>query len=293
LLATSDLIVVATPNQTHFDFASKALRASKHVVVDKPFAVTAEEAHALIALAKQAGRVLTVFHNRRWDSDFLTLRRLLPDLGQVSLLEAHWDRFRPQIKQGWREVPEPGSGVLNDLGSHMIDQVLALFGLPDAISADVVAQRPAAQVDDHFDVTLHYGERRACLHCSTLIAEPRPRFAVHGSGGSFVKTGLDPQESQLKSGMNPRDPKFGVDPNDGWLSGADGTRSKIPTERGNYRAFYDAVAASILDGAPVPVDPADARDGVMLIDLARQSSASGQRLPAPGASSKAASAPAA
>jgi scyllo-inositol 2-dehydrogenase (NADP+) len=293
LLERSDLIVVATPNTTHFEIAAAALNAGKHVVVDKPLAVTVDEADRLIALAKARGRVLTVFHNRRWDSDFLTVQKVLPQLGDVALFEAHWDRFRPEIKRGWREEPLPSGGVLSDLGPHMIDQALVLFGMPDAISADVLAQRTGAEVDDYFDVTLHYGDRRVCLRCSTLVAQPRPRFALHGSAGSFVKYGLDPQEAQLKSGVDPRDAGFAVDEKDGTLTFGDGRSGKVPSERGNYLAFYEAVADAILDDAPVPVDPADARAGLVLIDLARRAAAEGWRLPVPAASSTEASGPAA
>jgi scyllo-inositol 2-dehydrogenase (NADP+) len=293
LLERSDLVVVATPNTTHFEIAAAALNAGKHVVVDKPLAVTVHEAGRLIALAKERQRVLTVFHNRRWDSDFLTVHKMLPQLGEVMLFEAHWDRFRPEIKRGWREEPRPGGGVLSDLGPHMIDQALTLFGMPDAISADVLAQRAGAEVDDYFDLTLHYGERRACLRCSTLVAQPRPRFAVYGAAGSFVKCGLDPQEAQLKSGMTLRDDSFGFDGKDGTLTFGDGRSGKVPSERGNYLALYEAVADAILDGAPVPVAPADARAGLVLIDLARRAAAEGRRLAVPAASSMEASGPAA
>jgi len=286
LLERSDLVVIASPNQTHFPLARQALEAGKHVVVDKPFAVSVDEADALISLAAERQRVLTVFQNRRLDGDFLTMRKLLPALGELSLFEANWDRFRPAIKQGWREIAEPGGGVLNDLGSHLIDHALQLFGLPDAIQADVQRQRAQARVDDYFELILFYGRMRACLRCSTLIAEPRPRFAVHGSGGSFVKFGIDVQEAQLKAGMDPRDPQFGVDERDGAFTAPDGTRSSVPTERGRYLEYYDAVASAIIDGGPVPVDPADSRDGLMLIDLARRSSALGQRLAVPAASSR-------
>ena len=286
LLDRSDLVVIASPNQTHFPLARQTLEAGKHVVVDKPFAITVDDADALIALAGARGRVLTVFQNRRLDGDFLAVRKLLPRLGELSLFEANWDRFRPAIKQGWREVGEPGGGVLNDLGSHLIDHALQLFGLPDAIEADVISQRAGARVDDYFELVLFYERMRACLRCSTLVAEPRPRFAVHGSGGSFVKFGIDVQEAQLKAGMDPRDPQFGVDERDGAFTAPDGTRSSVPTERGRYLEYYDAVASAIIDGGPVPVDPADSRDGLMLIDLARRSSALGQRLAVPGASSR-------
>jgi scyllo-inositol 2-dehydrogenase (NADP+) len=287
LLERSDLVVVATPNATHAGIARAALNAGKHVVIDKPFALGPEEAGALIALAAERGRLLTVFQNRRWDSDFLTVQKLLPRLGEIMLFEAHWDRFRPAIKPGWRETPEAGAGVLNDLGSHLIDQALLLFGMPDAIGADVLAQRPGAQVDDYFDLALHYAERRVCLRCSTLVANPRPRFAVHGTGGSYVKHGLDPQEAQLKAGMDPRAPDFGINQRDGTLALPDGSAETVPTERGDYRAFYEAVADALIDGAPVPVDPAGPRDGLLLIDLARQAACLGRRLPVPVASSTA------
>jgi len=284
LLERSDLVVIASPNQTHFPLARQALEADRHVVVDKPFTVTIDEADALIALAAERQRVLTVFQNRRLDGDFRTVRKLMPSLGELSLFEANWDRFRPEIKQGWREAAEPGGGVLADLGSHLIDQALQLFGMPDAIQADVLAQRAGAKVDDYFELLLFYGSMRACLRCSTLVAEPRPRFAVHGSGGSFVKFGIDVQEAQLKAGMNPRDSGFGIEERDGTFTAADGTRTTVPTEPGRYIDYYEAVASAILDGAPVPVDPADARNGLLLIDLARRSSARGQRLTVPDAS---------
>ncbi|MGZ2411110.1 putative dehydrogenase [Sphingomonas sp. F9_3S_D5_B_2] len=287
LLERSDLIVIASPNQTHFPIASAALAAGKHVVVDKPFTVTLDEADALIALAHEKQRVLTVFHNRRLDGDFLTVRTLLPRLGDIYLFEANWDRFRPAIKQGWRELAEPGGGVFADLGPHLIDHALQIFGLPDSVRGDVIAQRADARVDDYFDLTLHYDRMRVCLRCSTMAAEPRARFAVHGSGGSFVKYGIDVQEAQLKTGLDPLAATFGVDERPGTFTGRDGTRTGVATERGRYPDFYDAVASAILDGMPVPVDPADARNGLMLIDLARRSSELGQRLPVPAASSPA------
>ncbi len=288
LLDRCDLVVVASPNRTHFAIARKALEAGKHVVVDKPLTVTLKEADALIALADERRLLLSAFHNRRWDGDFLTVGEMLPKLGDVTLFEAHWDRFRPQIKQGWRELPEPGGGLFNDLGPHMIDQMLQLFGMPDAVSADIMAQRAEAAVDDFFDVSFHYDSRRVALRCSSLVAAARPRFAVHGTSGSFIKNGLDPQEAQLKSGRDPREPSFGSDPTDGLFIAADGRAEAVPTLRGNYLAFYDAVAAAILDGAPPPVPAREARDGLMLINLARRASAQGRRLQVPAASSRAA-----
>ena len=285
LIACSELVVVASPNQTHFAVAKAALEAGRHVVVDKPFTVTLDEADELIAQADETGRVLSVFHNRRWDSDFLTVRAIMPRFGEVMLFEAHWDRFRPRIKQGWRESPEPGGGVLIDLGPHLIDQALQLFGMPEAVSADIVAQRPGAMVDDYFDLTLHYGPRRVRLCCSTLAAAPRPRFAIHGTQGSYIKHGLDPQEAQLKAGFDPGDPSFGVDSGDGTFVGPTGEAESVPTSKGNYPAFYEAVADSILNGAPPPVAANEARDGLALINLARRAATLGSVLPVRDASS--------
>lgn len=292
LIEGSDLVIVASPNVTHFPLARTALEAGKHVVVDKPLTVTVEEADALIRLADKLERILTVFHNRRWDGDFLTVRAVLPRLGDICLFEANWDRFRPAIKRGWRERPDPGSGVLSDLGPHMIDQALLLFGMPESVSADVLAQRAEARVDDYFEVTLHYGRRRVILRSSSLVRDPRPRFALHGTEGSFVKHGLDAQEEQLKSGMRPGDALFGVTDDRGTVILADGARQSIPTERGTWTAYYEEVADAILDGAPAPVDPADARAGLTLIDLARRAAELGQRLPVPAASSRGTQAPA-
>ena len=267
LLRRSELVVVASPNRTHFSIAKQALEAGKHVVIDKPMTVTVAEAEELIALAAKCRRVLTVFHNRRWDGDYLTVRKILPSLGEVNLFEAYWDRFRAGIKPGWREVPDEGSGLLSDLGPHLIDQALQLFGIPDAVSADVEMQRSGAAVDDYFELTLQYGARRVKLGASTMVADPRPRFAVHGSAGSFVKHGLDTQESALKAGTDPRSPGFGVDERHGQLTLPDGSRETVPTELGNYLAFYEMVAAAVLDGGPVPVDPADALNGLRIIGL--------------------------
>jgi scyllo-inositol 2-dehydrogenase (NADP+) len=287
LMDRCDLVVIASPNQTHFALAKTALEAGKHVVVDKPFTVTLDESDELIALAHRRERLLSIFHNRRWDGDFLTVESVLPELGEVLLFEANWDRFRPAIKGGWREEPAPGAGLFNDLGPHLIDQALRLFGRPDLIEADIATQRAGAKVDDHFDVTLHYGRMRVCLRSSSLVSAPRPRFAVHGTGGSFVKHGLDPQEAQLKAGLRPRDPGFGEDSVQGTLIRAEGTEQSVPTQPGNYLAFYEGVAAAILDAAPVPVPAEDAREGLLLIGLARRAAALGQRLPVPAANSPA------
>ena len=279
-----DLIVVSTPNHSHYPLAKAALEAGKHVVIDKPFTVTLAEADSLIALARSRERVLTIFHNRRWDGDFLTIRKLVESgaLGELMRYEAHWDRFRPAIKPGWKEEEGPGTGVLGDLGPHLIDQALLLFGQPDAVAGDLERQRPGTQVDDYFAITLGYGKKRVILSSSLLAAAPRPRFGLHGTEGSFVKYGLDPQEPQAQAGMTPSDAAFGVE-DKGWhgtLTLADGSVERVPTERGNYLAFYEAVAAAILDGAPVPVEPAEARAGLALIESVRAASRPAAAAPA-------------
>ncbi len=267
-----DLIVIATPNLTHFPLARAALEAGKHVVVDKPFVLTLAEADALIALAQAKGRILTVFHNRRWDGDFLTVRSLVQSgrLGRIALFEAHWDRFRPLPKGGWREAPEEGSGLLWDLGPHLVDQALLLFGTPDSASGDVEIQREGARADDYFDLRMRYGAMRAVLSASSLTASPRPRFAVHGTLGSFVKRGLDPQEAALRQGASPLEPGFGEE-EVGWHGLLDDGREleAVATQPGRYLAFYEALAAAIRGEGPPPVDPADAREGLKIIARAR------------------------
>jgi scyllo-inositol 2-dehydrogenase (NADP+) len=273
------LVIIATPNRTHGPLARDALLAGKHVVIDKPFAVDPVEGADLIALAKDRGRMLTVFHNRRWDGDFLTVAKLVEEdrLGEIALAEFRWDRFRPEIKPGWKEVPDEGTGLLPDLGSHMIDQAIRLFGYPDMIAGDMALQRPGTLIDDYFEITLHYGARRVILSGSSLAMAPRPRFALHGSKGSFVKYGIDPQEAVLRAGGGPRDPGYGVDaPDDyGVLTDAAG-RHPIPTERGDWSLFYKGVAAAILDGAPPPVDPIDALAGLTIIESVRRSARDGR-----------------
>jgi len=272
-----ELIVISTPNHSHYELAKAALEAGKHVVIDKPFTVTLAEADDLIALARAKQRVLTIFHNRRWDGDFLTVRKVIASgrLGEIMRYEAHWDRFRPAIRPGWKEEAGPGTGVLGDLGPHLIDQALLLFGEPDAVAGDLEMQRAGTAVEDYFAIALRYGKKRVVLTSSLLAAAPRPRFGLYGTQGSFVKYGLDPQEPQALAGLSPGDPAFGVeDPRwHGTLTLADGATERIETERGRYLAFYEAVAAAIIDGAPVPVEPADARFGLEIIERVRADAA--------------------
>jgi len=275
-----NLVVVASPSASHFDVARAALLAGRHVVVDKPFALTVAQADELIHIAQRQDRVLSVFQNRRWDGDFLTVRHCIDEgwLGDVVYYEAHFDRFRPQIKAGWREQPGPGSGVLYDLGAHLVDQALQLFGMPRAVTADVFQQRLVARADDYFHLVLDYGSRRAVLHSSMLVAEPGPRFTVHGTGGSFVKYGIDGQEDALKRGERPGDAGWGTDAPSfyGELVLANGSRRTVETLHGSYERFYQGMARCLENGGPVPVNPLGSRDGLMVIEAALRSAAEGR-----------------
>lgn len=279
-----DLVVIATPNMTHFDFAKQALEADKHVVVDKPFTTSVAEARELVTLSKRRGRLLSVFHNRRWDSDFLTVKDLLRQklLGEVVHFESHFDRYRPQVQQRWRELPGPGSGVWFDLGPHLADQALQVFGAPDAIYADIVAQRKAAKTDDYFHVVMRYANRRVILHAGSLIAAESPRFMLHGTNGSYVKFGLDPQEDALKAGKAPGSPGWGEDPRDGELFthtyGSVHT-TKVPTLKGNYLAYYEGVRDAILKGGANPVTPVEALQVMVVLETAVESATKRCELP--------------
>jgi len=271
-----ELVVVSSPSGTHFQLAHAALLAGKHVVVDKPFAVTVKEAEQLIALAQENGSVLSAYHNRRWDGDYLTVKHCLESgwLGTVYHYEAHFDRFRLEIRPGWKDQGGDGSGTLYDLGPHLIDQALQLFGMPQSIAADVGAQRPGAQAIDYFHLLLHYGCMRAVLHASTVVPNPGPHFTLHGDAATFVKYGMDPQEEALKAGKSPADPQWGMEAvaNYGELIRPEGSRRKVETFRGGYEKYYEALAECIRAGAPVPVDPWDARNGLVVLEAALRSS---------------------
>jgi scyllo-inositol 2-dehydrogenase (NADP+) len=276
------LVVVSTPNDTHVPLARRALAAGKHVVIDKPFAISLADGEALAVLAADTGLLAIPFHNRRWDGDFLTVRELVEggSLGEIALAELRWDRFRPEVTTAWKDQPETGSGILADLGPHLIDQALCLFGPPEALFADIAIQRAGARTDDYFELTLFYGARRVTLSAGRIFVTPRPRFALHGLAGDFVKHGLDPQEPRIKAGARYEDAGVGdEDPaNHGVRTLADGTREVIPTATGDYRRFYAGVAAAIATGAPPPVLAADAVLGLRIMDLARHSAEQGRRV---------------
>ncbi|WP_421240408.1 oxidoreductase [Aeromonas enteropelogenes] len=280
---TVDLVVIATPNDTHAPLARQALLAGKHVVIDKPFALDLAEAKALVELAEKQQRLLSIFHNRRWDGDFLTVRRLLTEgtLGQIAQFESHFDRYRPEVRQRWREAGGPGSGLWFDLGPHVLDQALQLFGLPDWLQADLAGQRPGSLSDDYFHVVLGYGEMRVVLHGSCLVSATMPRFIIHGSAGSFIKFGMDVQEEQLKLGKRPPAADWGVDSEPGQLSRLrDGQLQQelVAGEAGDYGAYYRGVCAAILGEGANPVPAGEALTVMALLDLARESHRSGKRL---------------
>ena len=266
-----DLVVIATPNASHAPLAGAALRAGKHVVVDKPFTVTMAEARALCALAAARGRVLSVFHNRRWDSDFLSLRALLAEgaLGRVTHLESRFDRFRPEVRARWREQALPGAGVWFDLGPHLVDQSLCLFGLPDTVAAALGRHREGAQVDDWCQVTLAYPRRHVVLQASMLVAGGLPRFAVHGTKGSWLKYGMDPQEDGLRADVTPGAPGWGEDPSPGRLmDGATGTVRTPVAIPGDYRRYYAGLRDALEGRGPNPVTPAQALAVMSVMDAA-------------------------
>jgi predicted dehydrogenase len=247
-----DLVVVATPNDTHAPIARAAIEAGKHVVVDKPFTLDMAEARELIALAERKGVLLSVFHNRRWDSDFLTIRQAIADglVGNVTHFESHIDRFRPQVRDRWRERGGAGSGLWFDLGPHLVDQALQLFGLPDRVQVNLAKQRTGGMSDDWAHAVLDYGERRVILHASMLSAGGSARFVVHGNAGSVLKSRADIQEDQLRAGMRPGAPRWGEDPDPLVVYDANGSRREIPALPGDQRNYYCGIVHA-LGGDPL------------------------------------------
>jgi len=282
-----ELIVITTPSTNHYDFAKDALLAGKHVVVEKPFTVTTAEADELIALAKSKGLVLSVFHNRRWDGDFQTVRELVASgkLGRLVEAELRWDRYSPVASPGrWRDAGQPGSGVFYDLGVHFLDQALCLFGTPQTIRASVSTQREGAIADDAFDVSLGYENGLSVrLKSSLIVRQPGPRYALHGTAGSFVKFGEDPQENALKAGRTPDEPGWGSEPEDQWgtiNTTVDGLQvvGRVRTLPGAYQAYFQNVHDAIRGTAELAVKPEEARMAIRLIELGLASSREGRTL---------------
>ncbi|MEI9702470.1 oxidoreductase [Enterobacter cloacae] len=271
-----DLIVIPTPNDTHFPLAKAALEAGKHVVVDKPFTVTLSQARELDALAKSLGRLLSVFHNRRWDSDFLTVKALLSEgtLGEITFFESHFDRFRPQVRNRWREQAGPGSGIWYDLAPHLLDQAVNLFGLPVSMTVDLAQLRPGAQTTDYFHAILSYPQRRIVLHGTMVAAAESARYIIHGTRGSYVKFGLDPQEDRLKNGERLPQEDWGYDMRDGVVTKVEGetlVEETLLTSPGNYPAYYAAVRDALNGTGENPVPASQAIQIMELIELGIES----------------------
>jgi len=276
-----DLVVIATPDPLHAAQAHAALDAGKAVVIDKPFAVTLDEARAVAEHAQRAGKLLSIFHNRRWDSDFLTLQALIADgsLGEIVQYESHFDRFRPAVRDRWRE--KPGAGALLDLGPHLIDQALKLFGPPQAVYADLAVQKDGGQAPDYFHLVLRYPKLRVLLHASQMTVDSRLRMAVHGTEGSFHKQGLDEQENALKAGIVPGSEGWGADPRPGTLTTPDGeatTSRVVEGVPGDYLAYYAAIRDALSGHGDNPVPPDQALAVMELIALAQRSAAEGREV---------------
>ncbi len=275
-----DVLVLGTPPATHFPLAKAALEAGLDVVVDKPFAVHSAEGEELIGLAERLGRVLTVFQNRRWDGDFLTVRALLDSgtLGTVTRFESRFERWSPVVAKAWKAAAtaDDGGGVLFDLGTHLLDQAVQLFGPATVTNAEVATRRPGEKSDDDVFLALrHSSGVTSHLWMNMLCAQQGPRFHLLGSAGGFTKHGVDPQEPYIVAGGSPLDPDYGLeDPDRAGLLGRDGHLDRLPTERGAYPEFYRILAAKITDGGaasalPVPVDPAGPVEVLRLIEQAR------------------------
>lgn len=268
------LVVVATPSATHATLARQVIEAGRHVVVEKPFTLDLAEAQALAALARERGLVLSVFHNRRWDSDFLAVRAAIEDglVGRVVHFESHFDRFRPEVRDRWREDGSAGSGVWYDLGPHLVDQALLLFGAPVSVSADIAALREGSASPDWAHVVLRYRDKRVVLHAGMCVAGGEPRFRVHGTGGSLIKRDLDPQEAQSVAGLRPGDAQWGVDTDPLIHYDGTGAEHSLVTPRGAQERFYAMMARACHGTGPAPASLDDILAVQQVIEAALLSS---------------------
>jgi predicted dehydrogenase len=274
-----ELVLIGTPNTSHLSLAKQALLAGKHVVVEKPFTITSADADELIAVAKQQKKILTVHHNRRFDSGHNTVKKVIESkaLGTLVEYEVHYDRFRRELRRGaWREKPLPGSGILYDLGAHLIDGALELFGIPEAITCLMLTQRPGLQVEDNFEVILNYAGLKVTLKAGMLVKVPGPVYTLYGDHGTFIKYGMDVQEEALKKDLKPNTPDWGIEPKEIWgkltteENGADITRT-IKSESGRYQDFFQNVYDAIAEGKELIVKPEQSRQTIRVIELAFQS----------------------
>jgi len=276
-----ELVIITAPNSVHFSIAKLCIENNKHVVLEKPMVTTSDDAKALIELAKKQNCLLSVFHNRRWDGDFLTIKKIIKnnDLGDIRFFESHFDRFRPVVQRRWKEQPGSGAGIWFDLGSHLIDQAICLFGMPRSVTAKCIALRHESKVTDYFHVLLHYSNLEVILHSSPFTAGPNTRFRLEGNKGSYIKYGLDPQELQLKEGLTPLDEGFGLEDR-----GQHGTLYKgqqvtqVDTDIGCYQEYYSGIARAINNKGISPVSSEDALKVIRILELALMSSEQSQTI---------------
>ena len=274
-----ELVVVNTPNNTHYNFAKEALLAGKHVICEKPFTVTVAQAEELIKLAASEQKILSVFQNRRYDSDYKTIQSILNEklLGNIVEAEFHFDRYKEQLSPKLhKETAGTGTGALYDLGAHLIDQALQLFGMPNAVFADIAAMRPISQVDDYFELLFYYPSFRVRIKGSYQVREALPGYIIHGSKGSFIKPKTDVQEVQLQAGLLPSDTDFGIEPEteQGLLHtelNGEIIKKYIPSLKGNYMTYYEGIYQAIRNNAPVPVTAEDGKKVIIIIEAAFKS----------------------
>lgn len=274
-----ELVVISVPNKFHFELSKKALKSNKNVIVEKPFTVTSNEADELIQLSEEKNKILTVYQNRRWDSDFRTITKIVNKnwLGNLVEYEAHFDRFRNYFKNKWKEKKGSGSGILYDLGSHLIDQAQCLFGTPNEIFADIRTQRLGGEVDDNFEIILYYNNLKVTLKAGMLVKEELPRYILLGDKGSYIKYGMDIQEEELKKEKKPNETEeWGKESENQWgiiNTEIDGIniKGKVQSERGDYREFYKNVYKAIVNGEELEVKAKDVRNTIRLIELAIES----------------------
>jgi scyllo-inositol 2-dehydrogenase (NADP+) len=273
--ADIDLVSICTPSHTHFDYAKQCLLAGKHVLVEKPFTATAAEAEELISLAKKQGKVLSIFQNRRFDSDFMTVKKVVENqlLGDLVAFEIHFDRHKPILNpKRWKEAVTPANGILYDLGAHIIDQTIVLFGKPNSVVGDTFIQREGSEIDDAFHIRLDYGKLKVILKSSLLVREEGPRYILHGTKGSFVKYGLDVQEDHLKAGLMPRMEGFGVESSEKWgilnteINGQH-FRGHIETEVGNWDFLFQNLYEAIAEGKELLVKPEEVLEQIKIIEI--------------------------
>lgn len=285
-----EVVIITTPNESHYDYASRAAEAGKHVVLEKPFTITSADAAALVQRSKTTNRIISPFHNRRYVADFRTMQPIVDKnlLGEIHEFEGRFDRYRPDPKpNAWREEAKPGSGILYDLGPHLIDQALCLFGLPQAITAAVRQQRPHAKVDDFFEIQLDYGFNKVTLKAGMLVREPGPRYLIHGTKGSFIKWGDDVQEALLKQGILPVASDWGLEPESqyGLLhTERDGqiVKERVLSLPGDFGLYYKHLYNTIVNKAPLHEKPEHGFNTIRLIELALESSAAKKTLPCDG-----------